>query len=179
MFNHNSFLVKFALAVLPLFVLLSYFVGDTFLMWWQQAQSTPDDNQFTTKISLSAVLILLCIGWIIWILRDVLQRFDNLSALIHQVAAGNLQEEIKIHGNHKEIEQRQALKQIQTSLQEYQHLIVELKHVFGALAIGDLNQLVKDNYSGNAEVLKGDINTAILQLRQTTAANHVRYPASD
>ncbi len=167
MINHSSFSVKLAFAFLPLFVLLSYFAGDTFWMWWQQAQSTHNYNEFMTRVSLSALLITLCISWIVWISRDILQRFDNLSHLIHQVAAGSLQEEIKIHGNRKEIEQQQTLKQIQISLQEYQHLIAELKHVFGALAIGDLSQSVKDNYSGNTQILKEDINTAILQLRQT------------
>ncbi len=166
MMNHYSLRVKLVFAFLPLLILLSYFVGYAVWMIWQQTQTTHNYNQFIFGISALAAIIIGCLSWTTWIVRDILRMFDQLARLT-QLVANDQPEEIKICGNRKEIQQRQALKQIQTTLLEYQHLTMELKQVFSAIVIGDLSQLVKDNYSGNSQILKEDINSAILQLRQT------------
>jgi len=45
-----------------------------------------------------------------------------------------------------------------------QQMIEELRHVFAAVADGDLSQVITQNYAGSLELLKNDVNTTVTTL---------------
>lgn len=167
MLNHCSLRCKLLLALMPFIIVLGYFATHTLHVSFQQATISESHSEFYFKATLFSIITVLIISWVTWILRDVVRMFDNLSIITTNIIDGQWQESIKVGGNREEIKLLQSLSHIQTTWRDHHHLMSELKRVFSALSLGDLTQMVSEEYSGNSQVLKEDINSAITQLRQS------------
>ncbi|HDN28014.1 MAG TPA: PAS domain-containing protein [Thioploca sp.] len=87
---------------------------------------------------------------------------QEVNAVMHAASAGNFHQRIRLAdktGFFKTFSQG-----LNQTLDYIEQMIAELRHVFAAIAMGDLSQTITKDYAGSLEQLKNDINTTIKKL---------------
>lgn len=158
------------LLALPLLYLLSLTIIVTYQQY-QLAQTIPNASA-VSAVTITVLLFSFAIGgFMLWFTHVLLQQFLPLLSHSRALAEGQWEAEIHVQGTDEPSQMLQYYATIQSQLRDNQHLIEyyqrmteELKRVFSALANGNLDENVTQEYTGNLGQLKTNVNNAIQQL---------------
>lgn len=167
MFHNHSLRQKLGMAFFPLIIILCSLAGHTLYLNFQQATVIQNFFGFYLKLAGFITIAIMLLIWLRWILRDIVHTSDTFLERTLKIADEQWQQFSDTTDNKYEYQSLQALNTIQTRLQDYQRLTVELQRVFSALSNGDLTQTVNSNYFNKLHELKQDVNNTVLHLRQS------------
>jgi methyl-accepting chemotaxis protein len=159
------------LYALPFIITLWFFTNDL-IKKFQLIDKPENLVYFMVSAVGFGLLLLIMVVLLIWIINHLQQELQYTQQTLRDMLAGKMDSPIQYRGT-DEIQQllpivqsiRTQWQTTQEKLGEQQRLTTELQRVFSALASGNLEEQVKEQYNHQLNSLKLDVNEAINRLK--------------